>query len=67
MMELLTDIDKFREVCNLSANISELFTGKPHMSPAGIKYFDVHFKIELNFGTTELQAKITWIAPDVSI
>lgn len=60
------ELDKIHKLCDLSADLSELFTEKRLISPSGGTYVNAHFKVELQFGTTELQAKITWIGKDVS-
>ena len=73
-MNLLTRFnhgsDKFREVCKLQADLSELCSestlvqSKVSLGPFKFEtmrsYWLVEFEMELEFGSTELEAAVKW-------
>jgi hypothetical protein len=52
--------DKFQTLCNVEADLSDVFnTLQPRAGPSG-SYYRQEFDIVLLFGLTELKAQLSW-------
>ena len=49
-------------MCTVVADISGLVHSlQPQLSPDGVVYYDIDYKVILLFGLTELKAQIKWV------
>ncbi len=63
-MSLLTDLsrdaEKFRKLCDVTADLSDQCTRQSKMLVDGVELWVLRFSIELTLGSTEIEARIKW-------